>query len=42
MAFRHDQKDPTQGWHLELFQQGARMLQEPSLGEDVRVLENSS
>ena len=38
MAYRHDQKDPAQGWNVELFQQGTRMLQEPSLGEDVRVL----
>lgn len=42
MAFRHDQKDPAQGWHLELFQQGARMLQESTLGEDVRVLKTAA
>ena len=41
MANGHDQKAPPQGRHMELFQQRARMLQEPPLGEDVRILKKS-
>ena len=38
MALWHDQKASPKGRNLELLQQGARVLQEPPLGEDVRIL----
>ena len=38
MALWHDQKASSKGRNMELLQQGARVLQEPPFGEDVRIL----